>query len=300
MKLSDHISTLLYRYECVVVPNFGAFLSHKISARIDSKTQTLYPPKKRLSFNEQLTSNDGILANHVSESEKISYENALAKIAKQVNEMQRILNKNQTVVLNSIGNLQLNKNGILIFEPCYKLNYLTDAFGLSEFLASEISRGKIINFQRAKKNPTKSLIKYAAVGILLISLAGVFNFNYNQYIEDQNIIAQEKANVLLGNQIQEATFAVRTPLPPLTLNLKINKGNFHVVAGAFRVKKNSERKLRELKRLGFNANIIGQNSYGLYQVVFESFPTREQAIRKLYKIKKEQNPEAWLLVKDLN
>ena len=76
MNISDHISTLLYRYECVVVPNFGAFLSHKISARIDAKTQTLYPPKKRLSFNGQLTSNDAILANHVSESEKISYENA--------------------------------------------------------------------------------------------------------------------------------------------------------------------------------------------------------------------------------
>ena len=65
MQISQLISTLLYRYECVVVPGFGAFLSQRISAKIDPQSHAFYPPKKRLSFNEQLQSNDGILANYV-------------------------------------------------------------------------------------------------------------------------------------------------------------------------------------------------------------------------------------------
>ena len=60
MQLNQYISELLYRYECVVVPGLGAFLTHKVSAEIDAQAQVFSPPKKRLSFNEQLQQNDGV------------------------------------------------------------------------------------------------------------------------------------------------------------------------------------------------------------------------------------------------
>ena len=67
MQLSQYISNLLYRYDCVVVPEFGAFLAHKIPAKIQENKNSFYPPSKRLSFNAQLQINDGVLANHISE-----------------------------------------------------------------------------------------------------------------------------------------------------------------------------------------------------------------------------------------
>jgi len=70
MQLSQYISDLLYRYECVTIPDFGAFLSHPISARIDNATNNFYPPQKELSFNIQLKSNDGLLTSYISEGRK--------------------------------------------------------------------------------------------------------------------------------------------------------------------------------------------------------------------------------------
>ena len=311
MQLSQYISTLLYRYECVVVPGFGAFLAHKVSAEIDAQAQVFYPPKKRLSFNEQLQSNDGVLANYIATSEKVSYENALSKIAKQVAEIQQSLKKNETVSLKYVGDLSRRKTGALEFEPSYHLNYMTAAFGLSQFVSPEVKRDLPLKVLGAKekeatlilasrKSRTNTVIKYAAVAVIMLGLGGFMLSNaYIQHIEKENIVAQEKARIALDNQIQEATFLVNTPLPTITIDIEKPSGSFHIVAGAFRVKANSERKLRQLKRLGFNARVIGQNRYGLHQVVFESYKERRAAERALYNIKRTQDPAAWLLIKTI-
>ena len=311
MQLSQYISELLYRHECVVVPKFGAFLSHNMSAEIDVQSQMFYPPKKRLSFNEQLQSNDGVLANHIATSEKVSYENALAKIAKQVAEIEQSLKQNETVSLKNVGDLSHGKTGSIEFEPSYHLNYMTSAFGFAQFVSPEITRDlplKVVGTKEKETNSilalrnsrTNTIIKYAAVAVILLGLGGfVVSGTYRQHIEKENIIAQEKASIALENQIQEATFLVNTPLPAITINIEKPSGNIHIVAGAFRVKANSERKLRQLKRLGFNARVIGQNDYGLYQVVFESYKERRTAERALYNIKRTQDPAAWLLIKSV-
>ncbi len=50
MQLETYISDLLYRYECVVVPEFGAFLTQRESAKIHESTNAFYPPKKVVVF----------------------------------------------------------------------------------------------------------------------------------------------------------------------------------------------------------------------------------------------------------
>jgi hypothetical protein len=309
MQLSQYVSNLLYRYECVVVPDFGAFLAHKIPAEIQENTNSFYPPKKQLSFNVQLQSNDGVLANHISEIEQISYENALAKIAKQVAALKLRLEKNETLEFQNIGALQNTKDGQLVFEPSYNLNYLTEAFGLTQFVSPTISRAthlKIVEEIENKtpitlsseKRKTRSVFKYAAVAVVMLGLGGVFGSNvYMQHIEQENILAQEKANIALDNKIQEATFVVSSPLPAITLDINKSVGNYHIVAGAFRIEANCNRKLRQLKRLGYSARKIGQNSYGLHQVVYDSYQTRQEAQRALYNIKRTQDSSAWLLIK---
>jgi hypothetical protein len=264
-----------------------------------------------LSFNEQLQSNDGVLANYIATSEKVSYENALSKIAKQVAEIQQSLKKNETVSLKYVGDLSRSKTGALEFEPSYHLNYMTAAFGLSQFVSPEVKRDlplKVVGAKEkettlilaSRKNRTNAVIKYAAVAVIMLGLGGFMVSNaYIQHIEKENIVAQEKARIALDNQIQEATFLVNTPLPAITIDVEKPSGSFHIVAGAFRVKANSERKLRQLKRLGFNARLIGQNRYGLHQVVFESYKERRAAERALYNIKRTQDPAAWLLIKTI-
>ena len=73
MNFEKHISDLLFRYQCVIVPGFGAFLTKETSAIIDVENNVFNAPTKLISFNANLKNNDGLLANRISDSEKISF-----------------------------------------------------------------------------------------------------------------------------------------------------------------------------------------------------------------------------------
>ena len=61
MNLVQYIKELLYQYECVIIPQLGAFLTQPIAIRIDREQGIFFPPGKELSFNGLLTHNDGLL-----------------------------------------------------------------------------------------------------------------------------------------------------------------------------------------------------------------------------------------------
>lgn len=306
MQISQYISELLFRYDCVVVPGFGAFLSERVSAKIDKSSGGFFPPCKRISFNTQLKSNDGLLANHISLVEEITYENAISKIKKQVDYAIKSLKNSETIEFPNIGSLTNSKKGKITFEPINKNNFLKDSFGLSAFISPTVTREnkKLSNKPtialKTKKQNTYTFRKYAAIGIILLGLSGIIAGNiYSNSIDKHNTLVQQEVESIIENRIQKATFSVSTDLNPININILKKVGDFHIVAGAFRVKKNSERKLRELKRLGFDARLIGQNRYGLHQVVFESYNTRKDAENALMKIKKTQDKTAWLLFKEI-
>jgi len=310
MQLSQYIGDLLYRHECVTLPNFGAFLSHPISARINEATSDFYPPQKQLSFNGQLQSNDGLLASYISDVENISFEGATHKIEQQVSQLKSRLEKGDTVEFNHIGELTASEEGKILFVPADSLNYMTESFGLASFVSPSVERqahqavvqkleasGAIALAPRRKSG---LYMKYAAIAVLALGLGGSIGSNiYLSQIEQQNNVAQSTANATLDTKIQEATFVIDNPLPAVMVSLKKQSGDFHIVAGAFRVKANSERKLQQLKALGYNARLIGVNRYGLHQVVYESFETRKDAEKALFKIRKAENRAAWLLIKDI-
>ena len=48
MKISYHIFNLLQEHDCVIVPNFGAFVARNISAKISRDGSRIYPPNKEI------------------------------------------------------------------------------------------------------------------------------------------------------------------------------------------------------------------------------------------------------------
>jgi predicted 3-demethylubiquinone-9 3-methyltransferase (glyoxalase superfamily) len=311
MQLETYISDLLYRYECVTIPEFGAFLTQRASASIEDATNTFYPPKKSVSFNERIQKNDGLLANYIADVEKIPFKVANEKIAKRVNTIKSNLTQGETVTFKNIGDIVFNSEGNILFEPTYQLNYLTDSFGLSQFVSPAVFREvykkeveaieKVIPLTfTPEKRKSRPYLKYAAVGLIALTLGGFGASNYyvNQ-IEQHNQIAQKEATQQLDAQIQQATFSLNS-LPAITLNVTKQSGNYHVVAGAFRVEDNCEQIISELKEQGFNARTIGVNKYGLHEVVYGSYETGEEALKVLHEIRKTHNEDAWLLVKDLD
>ena len=307
MQLETYISDLLYRYECVTIPEFGAFLTRRVSATIDDATNAFCPPKKVLSFNEQIQKNDGLLAHYIADVEKIPFEVANKKIAKRVKLLKSYLTQGETLTFKNIGDIVFNNEGKILFEPTYKLNYLTDSFGLSKIESLKINREvyketavaveKVVPIGvTPEKRKSKNYLKYAAVALIALTVGGFTASNYyvNQ-IEAHNQLAQEEAAEQLESKIQEATFSLN-PLPAITLNVTKQTGNYHIVAGAFRVKENSEKKVNQLKELGYPARILGVNRYGLYEVVYSSHENGKEALQEVRKIRRTHNKDAWLKV----
>ena len=311
MQLETYISDLLYRYDCVTVPEFGAFLTQRVSAKVHESTHTFYPPKKVLSFNEQLQQNDGLLANYIAEVEKIPYATALNKVSKQIKSIKSFLVEGETIQLKNIGELVLNADGKIQFDPSNHINYLTDAFGLSHFTSTDINREvyketvetleeNVPIVLTPEKRSSRNWLKYAAAAVILLGLGGFLGTKYySNSVEKHNQLAHEQANEQLDAKVQEATFVISNPLPAATLSLEKQSGNYHIVAGAFRIEANSEKKVNQLRDKGYKARKIGVNRYGLHEVVYASFETREEAQRELYKIRREHNRDAWLLIKKL-
>jgi len=313
MVLEHYISDLLYRYNCVVVPGFGAFLSQLKSAKINQNTNSFYPPSKTLSFNEQLTSNDGLLVAHIAEVEKTSYEEMLQIVAEKVGQWKKTLNNGERLTFEHIGEIKLNKEGKIQFQPSYQVNHLTSSFGLSSFVSIPITREVfkkevvaieekipfIITPEKRKESTLRPYLKYAAVILLALS-AGLTGYRfYNETINQQQLVV-EKAQEEVSKSIQEATFFDTAPLELPTLNLKVitkepKIGIHHIVAGAFRFKKNAEKKIRQLKRLGYDASYLGTNRHGLHMVTYSSHSDVDEALQTLRQVKRAQSSDAWLL-----
>lgn len=311
MGTEHYIAELLYRYNCVIVPEFGAFLTQMKSAVINDTTNSLYPPSKIVSFNEQLSSNDGLLVSYMADAEKTSYEEMQQQIASVSQEWKKLMGAGERLSLSNIGQLWLNKEGKIQFQPSYQVNYLTSSFGLSSFVSTPVSREVLkeeveeleekipfmITPETRKETRFRPYLKYAAV-ILLAIATGFTGYRLYNDKESNLVLAQQEAQQQVSKNIQEATFFNTAPLelPAVSLNVitKKKKAVHQVIAGAFRIRENAEKKVLQLKKKGYNASYIGANQYGLHMVAYGSFDDTNEALIYLRKIKKSESPEAWL------
>ncbi len=314
MKIDQYISQLLYRYQCVTVPGFGAFLTEIQSAQLHEGSHSFYPPKKLVSFNSYLKNNDGLLANHIAQAEKMSYEIAVTVIQNEVNSWKNKLQEQGSISLKNIGELTLNAEKSLVFIPADQVNYLTSSFGLSTFASPNIKREEYkeeLDVLEEKepiafipeKRASNNVLKYAAVFVLGASLVGAGGFFGNQYyqnrIQAETLAVQTKVQKQVNQKIQEATFFISNPLPTVTLNVTEGKMPYHIVAGAFLQEENATKMYDELVKLGYPAKKIAKNKHGLYPVIYGSYTSYSEAQSQMQKIQKSHNPEAWLLIEEL-
>ena len=301
MTLATYINDLLYRYDCVIVPDFGGFVTNRIGAKVNNYTHTFTPPKKLITFNKLLKHNDGLLANYIASAENISFEKASTAISLAVIKWQNEL-QSKSVEIDKLGVLSLNKERQIIFEPTNSVNYLTESFGLSTVVSSAISRYTeqvkplIPAAVEEKKKGIPSFIKYAATAAILLTLSISGYKGYQENEQKEALAVQEKA---IQKKIQSATFIISNPLPTINLNVIKEKAKpFHVIAGAFQFIENAEKKVAQLKAKGFDAKVVGVNNWGLTQVAFNSYSDRNEATNNLYKIQKTVSKDAWLLIKE--
>ena len=325
MKIEKYISELLYRYQCVGVPGFGAFLCEWQSAQVIVAQNSFVPPKKVISFNSHIKNNDGLLANHIALQEKISYENAVSKIQTQVVFWLEKLENKESLVLENIGEIFSNSEHNFVFKPNTAINYLTDSFGLAGFNSPEIARENQIQTEIASevapkietpvsvdsivedetpviplngKNRTKNWMKYAAA-VAIFASAGTYGYKmyFDYTIEQQTSIVEKTVQEKINQKLQEATFVIPNPINAVDLTLEASHTEkYHVVAGAFRSKQNAIKAMNDLISKGFEAHLLKENKYGLIPVAFGSFSNLTEAQNLKIQIKAKDSVDAWLLI----
>ena len=290
MKISTYIFELLQNHDCVIVPNFGAFVARNISAKISSDGSKIFPPNKELSFNKNIVNNDGLLLNIISSNENISYESAEQKIKNWVRRINKKLEKQRYVEIKNIGSISL-ENSKYIFAPNQNSIFLKSSYGFNSIDSSHIIR--------SQKNINNAYLKYAAVFIIFLSLTGLFTKSYFDNINEFNKASYAEANLEIEKKIQKATFNINTSLPVVKLPIRKQYGSFHIIAGSFRLEENSLKMISQLKEKGFiEARKVGVNKFGLLQVAYNSYDTVEEARLALSDIRTKEDVNAWLLIKN--
>ena len=290
MKISHHIFNLLSEHDCVIIPNFGAFISRNVSAKISEDRTKIFPPNKEISLNSNLNKDDGLLINYIASIENISFIEAEKKLSIWVKRNLKKLKDNSFIEIKNIGSITL-KDEKYIFEPDQNSIFLKSSFGLNLIDSSRVIR--------QKSYTSNSYLKYAAILVIAFSLVGIFTNNYFQNIEEYNRDSYAKANFEIEKKIQKATFKINKSLPIVKVPISKEYGNFHLIAGSFRLEENSSKLINQLKLKGYTeARKVGVNKFGLFQIAYNSYDTVEQARAALYEIRKIEDVNAWLLIKN--
>lgn len=306
MDVVKHINELLFRYECVIIPGFGAFLTHHQSAYVDKQTNTFIPPSKTLSFNKQLQTNDGLLANHLARTYGISYLEALQDLRGQVQIWTAQIENKTPLRFTELGVLKRNEEGKWQFTPDPENIFQATSFGLSPVGSLTVAREplsapkqEVISIHSATSNKGGILryMKVVGTAAAIAMLLGLGGFTwYKKDTQEYNLVQQKLAEQELEKQIHTASFTIANPLPAITLALPKEKRPYHIVAGAFRELENAEKRVIKLQEEGFASRILRENSYGLHEVIYSSYASKRDAINALHRVSRSHNQNAWLLV----
>lgn len=145
----DFVKELLHEQDCVIVPGFGGFVCNSEHSRIDQVSHLITPPAKRIVFNQNLKTNDGLLANRMAEYLKINYSEAVRLIDENVTKTKEVLEDKKVLVVDYFGSFRLNADANFVFLPDKQNNFLHSSFGLMPLLAEPVS-GRTIKSGKAR------------------------------------------------------------------------------------------------------------------------------------------------------
>lgn len=313
MQIEEHISELLFEHDCVIVPDFGGFIGNYTPARVDEVKHLFEPPRKKILFNKGLTQNDGLLANHLSIHEQVTYAEALKQIARQVDRYKNELKEAKRVVFENIGVLYVDEHNNLVFQPDEKVNYLPDAFGLSAFYSLPVEAEKPIEKEPVVVQLHKERSRFrpyavaAAIGALV---ASAFWFTLNEptlskEYSSLNIFSKKEAAQYMFSPENNIADKLNRPIPKDSLTVFIKQppalkmvtntsAPYHIVAGCFRVYENALNMINILKQKNVEAAIIGKNPQGLYIVACGNYNSYTEAEVQLEAFRKNVQDQAWV------
>ncbi|ALJ00628.1 HU domain-containing protein [Rufibacter tibetensis] len=222
--VQSHIKSLLYTYDCVIIPNFGGLITHYAPAKIHPVKHMFSPPSKRVAFNEQLKVNDGLLISTLAQKEKWPMNQAQVAVAEFVLDLKEQLRTQHRFELQDVGVFRYNAERKLVFETIDSDNFLEHAFGLPELVAKPITgkdtlilRGKyqdqLAQKAEAKKGNQKLRKLYRVGATLVIGCVSVATI-YLLSLQSDVALSSLNPVALLSNSEATASAPEQTTQDP--------------------------------------------------------------------------------------
>jgi hypothetical protein len=327
MNITNLVSQLLRKYDCVVIPEFGGFITKYCDAGIDLGNLEIYPTARIVAFNKELVCKDNLLQNYISKINDISDEQALENIQRFVSDFNNKLKEGKTIRFADLGDF-CHKSNQLVFTPNPDLNLLNSSYGLQKFsypvlkTNSEvlIKKKQFIKSESVKKSKGKRLIyisSAAAVigGLMFLAFkTGMFEnrpdlqiagFNPVYVIETATSGVPEEIKIketisiseinFVGEEITEETLVIKSiPKTESVISEPVSDFRNHIIAGSFSSKRNAENLQKDLLQNGYNSQIFAAPN-GMYRVSVKSYLDQNSAVQELNAMRLELgNKELWV------
>ena len=153
-ELSTHIEYLLLNHDCVVVPQFGAFMTQQASAARSEEEQLFFPPLRRVRFNAGVTADDGLLVASVCACHDVDEPQAKRIIQTMVLNLRQQLLADGQVDFGSIGLFTQDEDGMVEFSACQAGAVSPDFYGLDVFQLPKVE----INNKGSRANKHRLLL----------------------------------------------------------------------------------------------------------------------------------------------
>ncbi|MDR1370750.1 MAG: SPOR domain-containing protein [Dysgonamonadaceae bacterium] len=310
-----HLAYLLTKHECVTLPGFGAFVVQPVPYS-EIRIPGSFPARVfSLSFNPELSHNDGLLVSSIQKEQQISYNEANLKVNRFVGDLSRKLLQ-QEIFIPGVGKLHL-MGGRIVFSPDDFLSCNASNYGLTNFFMpslSDLSR-EVIRAPFNNKGIIRAVTSAAAVAVLFLVFSTPLS-DYQAQTQSAAVISlkREEAKTLemltedslseeilskntvsvenfTQNKVEETVVESETAI----LNPQPNSRSYFIVIGSLPSLQTAQDQLRQVKTKFNSADIVGNGER--FRIYVGKFSDKKEAESYLETFR-DANPDyknAWLL-----
>ncbi|MBQ7553999.1 MAG: SPOR domain-containing protein [Bacteroidaceae bacterium] len=162
-ELARHIASLLLENDCVIIPDFGGFITHSVPSQHVEDEHLFLPPMRVIGFNPQLRINDGLLAQSLMSVYGTTFPDAVKMLQQQSKELTAILHDKGKMELENVGELRYNIRGQYEFTPFDNLIATPSIYGLDAFKIQDLKELQKVNEASLEKETPAEVVVYEGV-----------------------------------------------------------------------------------------------------------------------------------------
>ncbi len=321
--MDKHIHQLLHLHECVVIPDFGAFVLRYYPAELQEGTMMFRPPSRRVCFQQGLTVSDGILTHYLARKLSLSYRDAEAYIQREVREWKKQLDSGHSIAINGIGKIYRLPGGNLEFFPELNTNFLLESYGLPIIRVKtpkQTSVTKVVSIKETLVSG-EEVSAFAPWMRRAVAVALPLALAFNMVSTSRSVQHSEASMMQMDWKSSEQVVDVAEDAPGIEDSYDIDARHIvaddfeapeeipvveeevvieipaaHIIVGAFSDISNANKHVERLQKQGFsNAQLAGKSGQ-LNRVSAASYTSVDEAREALNEIRKNLDGGAWIYI----